>query len=128
MNRAQRRAAKRSAPKKPAYTRLTPEERAAALIKNGITPRDMDREYERGYHEGFETAITPGYKTMFAAVCIVLHEKYGFGPKRCCSALQAVYDYITQTLTSADATQEVFDKMGLALDFDSPGDKITIGG
>lgn len=53
MNREQRRKAKKQAPRKtPAYRRMTIEERKDALVKNGITPKDLEEQYARGRDDG----------------------------------------------------------------------------
>ena len=55
MNRAQRRAKAKATP---AYRRnLTKEDTIKALIKNGITTDDLQRNYELGYAEGRNLAI-----------------------------------------------------------------------
>lgn len=45
MNRAQRRAAKKQQPK---WQRMTHDQKLAALVKNGITQKDLDSAYEDG--------------------------------------------------------------------------------
>lgn len=115
MNRQQRRAQKKE--KVPAYHRLTIEERKEKLMRNGITPEDLTRAYENGYNHGFSDACPSTFKSIYAAVCLVLNEKHGFGRKRCRDVLNAVDTCVIDQLTSTEAIDAVYEKIGLELDF-----------
>lgn len=119
-NRASRRASRKSSRGVPGYHRLTVDDRINAMCKNGITPQDLEKEFERGRLDGFKTAAEPMLKTCYAAICLALNDVHGFGAKRCFDVLVAVDDYVANSLTSAEAIEEVFDRMGLELDFGSP--------
>lgn len=54
MNRAQRRAAKKQQPK---WQRMTHDQKLAALVKNGITQKDLDSAYEAGAPPGSTAPI-----------------------------------------------------------------------
>ena len=126
-NRQKRRAANKATP---AYRRgETQESFLARLAKNGITAEDYDRarqeEYDRGLREGHAQAAPSTFKTIYAAICLALNDMHGFGRKRCCEVLLKVDNYVMQTLTSAESIQEVYDRMGLHIDFDEPFDRIV---
>lgn len=121
MNREQRRAqkkAQKSQPKRPQYVKLTKQERVDALIKNGITVKDLEENYNRGYDAGFHAAAGPMVKTCYAAVCLALNELHGFGRKRCKDVLNLIDSKILYSLTSGEIIDEVWEKIGLHLDFD----------
>lgn len=120
MNRSQRRALKK--PKIPAYRKLTIEERKEKLMKNGITPEDLKRSYENGYRHGFSEASPSTFKIIYAAVCLVLNAMHGFGMKRCRDVLNAVDACVVDQLTSEEAIEAVYDKIGLEIDFGEPLD------
>ena len=121
MNREQRRKAKKQAPRKtPAYRRMTIEERKDALVKNGITPKDLEEQYARGRDDGIETT----FKTVYAAACLVLHELEGYGAKRCKRFLQRLDDTVINAFTSAETIDEVWQKIGLELEFHESFDRI----
>lgn len=120
MNRSQRRAQKK--PKIPAYRKLTIEERKEKLIKNGITPEDLKRSYENGYRQGFAEASPSTFKIIYAAVCLVLNAMHGFGMKRCRDVLNAVDACVVDQLTSEEAIEAVYEKIGLEIDFGEPLD------
>lgn len=121
MNRAQKRAKRKETPR---HLRTTKEQRIKALIQNGITPEDLEREFKDGYNAGFKDAAPGVIKTAYAAICLVLHDLHGFGQKRCADVLQRVDDYILHSLTSAEAIEEVWDKIGLQINFEEPFERI----
>lgn len=122
MNRADRRARKNS---KPRYMRnLSPEEIQKRFVQNGITPKDLEEEYRRGWNAGFKSAGVEVVKGCYAAVCLVLKEKHGFGCKRCRDVLVGIDDKLLYTLTSQETIDEVWTQIGLKLDFGEAFDRI----
>ena len=121
MNRQQRRAQKKE--KKPSYHNLTIEERKEKLMRNGITPEDLKRAYDNGYKHGFADASPSTFKIIYAAVCLVLNEKHGFGMKRCRDVLNAVDACVIDQMTSTEAIEAVYEKIGLEIDFDETLDE-----
>lgn len=103
---------------------LTKEQRIEALVKNGITPRDLEKEYERGFKAGFREAAPATFKAVYAAVCVALHDLHGFGHDRCAKVLMAVDDIVVNALTSEEIIEEVWQKIGLRLNFGEPFDRI----
>lgn len=128
MNREQRRAQKRKERQQrnpaPAYRPLTKQEKIDALIKNGITVKDLEKNYNDGYKAGFADAAPSTFKTIYAAICLVLNEKYGFGRKRCHDVLNAVDKCVTESLTSMELIEEVWERIGLYIDFNDGIERI----
>lgn len=131
MNREQRRAQKKAQrgqpkPKQPQYLRTTKQQRMDALVKNGITIKDLEENYNKGYEAGFAVASGPVIKTCYAAVCLALNELHGFGMKRCKDVLNLVDEKILFSLTSMETIEEVWQKIGLQIDFNEVvSDRIT---
>lgn len=131
MNREQRRAQKKAQrgqpkPKQPQYLRTTKQQRMDALVKNGITIKDLEENYNKGYEAGFAVASGPVIKTCYAAVCLALDELHGFGMKRCKDVLNLVDEKILFSLTSMETIEEVWQKIGLQIDFNEVvSDRIT---
>ena len=131
MNREQRRAQKKAQrgqpkPKQPQYLRMTKQQRMDALVKNGITIKDLEDNYNKGYEAGFAVASGPVIKTCYAAVCLALNELHGFGMKRCKDVLNMVDEKILFSLTSMETIEEVWQKIGLQIDFNEVvSDRIT---
>lgn len=121
MNRADRRKAQKG---KPAWQRMTLQERQAALVKNGITPKDLDNEFNRGWTDGYRTGAENAAKTAYAAACMALKEMHGFGRKRCKAFLKVMDERVLYSLTSEDEINAVWDALGLKLKFKEPFDRI----
>lgn len=64
-------------------------------------------------------------KSCYAAICLALHELHGFGKKRCRDVLNCVDAKLLETLTSAEAIDEVWRTIGLEINFSEPFDRIT---
>ena len=131
LNRAQRRqlerVKKREAADLPEYKKREMRARAAVLerlSKNGITPEDLKKEYDKGFDEGFRRAAEPIICSVYAAICLALHELHGFGPKRCKDVLRQLDSKILYTLDGSELVQQVMDDVGLAINFKEPFDRI----
>ena len=61
----------------------------------------------------------------YAAVALVMKEKYGFGAKRVRDVLTALDEKMIYALTSQELIDQVWDEIGLYLDFQEPMDRIT---
>lgn len=131
MNRQQRRAAERTAKRDAsnyaAY--ITKRDRAynaakAKLERNGITIEDLDKAGKDGYMQGYDVAASDTLKACYSAVCLALKEMHGFGKKRCADVLRRIDDTLLYRLTSEDLIQQVWDELGLRLEFNAPLDRI----
>lgn len=112
--------------RQPVYMKLSKDARIDALVKNGITPDDLKKSFDEGYAAGFGDAAPSTFKTIYAAICLALHEMHGFGAKRCLDTLKCVDRIVIEQLTSAEAIQAVYDQIGLELDFNDPIDVVRI--
>lgn len=92
-------------------------EAVSHLQRNGITIEDLQKNYDLGWEKGFNDASQPVIRTCYAAVCTALHDLYGFGSKRCKDVLNAIDQKIMYTLTTKEAIDEVWEKVGLHIDF-----------
>ena len=121
MNRQQKRAAKKA---KPAWARLSVDERKAKLIRNGITPDDLKQEYTKGHSDGVSAGVEATFKTVYAATCLAMHRKYGFGKKRCEDVLTEIDSIVLNELTSEETIEKVWNEIGLRILFKEPFDRI----
>lgn len=129
MNRKQRRAQMRAQKRqqkapKPEYLKLTKEQRMDALVKNGITPKDLEQEYNKGFEVGFKAAGDSVLRSCYAAVCLALNDLHKFGSGRCAAVLRATEKHMLETLHSQDAIDEVYKRMKLRVDFKEAFDRI----
>lgn len=121
-NRATRRAERKA---KPSYMRnLTAAEIQKRFVQQGISPADLEEEYRKGYNAGWREAGNSIVKGCYAAVCLALNQTHGFGRKRCMDVLCAIDQNMLYHLTSEEAIDEVWNKIGLRLVFDEALDRI----
>jgi len=117
-----------------AWWALSPEERAQRIKdnaaferinRNGITLDDVKKAEDESYQRGVNVGIENTMRTCYAAICLALHELHGFGKERCAKVLNNVDERITMALTSEEAIREVYNEIGLTIEFrDMPGERI----
>lgn len=109
-----------------AFWALSPEERAQRIAdqqafqqiqRNGITLEDLKRAEDQGRQDGFMAGKMQTLKLCYAAFCLALHEKHGFGAKRCMDVLNVADEKLTYALTDDELVQQVWDEMELDLVF-----------
>lgn len=118
-NRKDRRKANKA---KPAYLRR--QDNVKSIIQNGITLADLKRNYDEGYHNGFNEASSPVMRTCYAAALLAVIDLYGFGHKRCKDVLSRMDYHVVNTLASQEAIQEVFDRVGVKIVFYDPFERV----
>lgn len=123
MNRQQRRAKQKATP---SYLRGGKQQIVQQLIRNGITPEDLEKEFRAGYEAGFRDATPVTFKTIYAAVILALKELHGFGQARCARVLTAVDDKVAHALGSEELIEKVWESVGLRLNFEEPFDRIEM--
>lgn len=87
-----------------------------------------DVAFDDGYRQGFKEAQRFTIKMTFAAVCLVLNRRYGYGQKRCYDVLTDIDKEMSPNgqLTVRGAIDEVYEKIGLRLTFDDPFDPVEM--
>ena len=116
-NRADRRKNKKQLPK---WKKLTSDQRINGMCKNGITPRDVDDAYNKGFKEGVDHATATCMKDAYAAFLMAAHEVFGFGRERCRRLLYAADERTATSLASDEAVEEVFKTVGVSINFYDP--------
>ena len=114
-------------PKEERIQRLADNEMVQRIQRNGITLEDLKAAEDRAMQDGYLAGKIETLKLCYAGMCLALHEKYGFGLKRCKDALNAVDEKIVYALTSEELVDEVFASVGLEIDFKDafPGERVT---
>lgn len=118
-----------------AFWALSPEERAQRMAdnaafqrinKNGITLEDLKNAEDQGRRDGYMRGKEETLIIAYASFIMALHEECGFDGDRCREILNVADEKITYTLTSAEAIKEVYDTMGITLNFADamPGERI----
>lgn len=95
-------------------------EAANAMMKVHVANDVIQKAYDKGYDAG-ALMITENLGTTFtAAMCIALHELYGFGRKRLCDLMERMNSEMLDTFTTQEAVQNVYKKLGLRFSKDDP--------
>lgn len=107
------------------YVRMVKETEAIAKIQqNGITLAELKQNYQHGYDDGYKAGskrkIEPIMKMAYAAACLALNELHGFGTKRVEAVLQRMDEKIVYALSSEEMIDEVLERFGFRIDFESP--------
>jgi hypothetical protein len=97
------------------------------LERNGITIADLEKAGNDGFAKGYEVASFDTIKACYAALCLALKEIHGFKKKRCARVLRAVDNAVLYRLTGDDLIQQVWDEIGLNINFNDPLDRIEEG-
>lgn len=90
------------------------------LLKNGISPRDLEEEHRRGYEEGFQTAGVEIVKACYAAVCLALREEFGFGKRRLQRTLKRLDEKTMYMIGADELIAQTLDECGIELNFNDP--------
>ncbi len=132
MNRKERRSAERQqrhqAAQTPDWIKAKLAARAAVMERisqQGISPQDLAREYDKGYKDGFMAAGVPITKGCYAAVCLAVHELFGFGKKRCVDVLRNIDERLIYMMDSQEYADKVLDEIGLEIRWADPMDRIA---
>lgn len=77
--------------------------------------------YSEGYSKGWEEGVSHGSEKslyiLYSCICTTLNRMYGFGAKRCFDVLTELHEEILFTLDHMEKAEEVYEKMGLTIDF-----------
>ena len=121
-NRAQRRAAAKATPR---YKRgLTKEDKIKKLYKNGITADDLQKSYTDGYREGQKDGVNYSLKTCYAAFILAMRKELGFGRERCKKLIRCADEIVCNALTSEETIEQVWNEIGLHLEFEEPFERV----
>lgn len=104
---------------------LTKQEKIDALLKNGITPKDLENAWNDGVAAANRAMGDFYIRTCYAAAALAAHREFGFGAARVRKLLAAIDRIVLEEFTSDEAIDRVFAEIGLRLDFDDPFERVT---
>ena len=104
---------------------LTKQEKIDALLKNGITPQDLEKAWNDGVAAANRAMGDFYIRTCYAAAALAAHREFGFGAARVRKLLAAIDRIVLEEFTSDEAIDGVFAEIGLRLDFDDPFERVT---
>ena len=85
------------------------------LSKNGITPDDLRKEYNRGY-DAAQKDLTGFTMRMFYCACgLALHDLHGFGKQRIIRVLDKIQQIMTEEICTADIADRLKRETGIEI-------------
>ena len=99
----------------------TADRATQSMVKNGITPKDLENEAKRGYEKGLEDGKAIALRTAYAAACLTLNKQHRFGQKRLIRFLRELDNAVCFSITSDDEIDRVEQRFKFRIFF--KGDK-----
>jgi hypothetical protein len=135
-NRAQRRAEARQEQREAAEFRMSKyfqfkvredevrKKKQAELERNGITIKELEQNWQKGFDEGFAAASGQIVKGIYAGICLTLKQLHNFDGDMCADVLCELDNRIVTQLSSEEEIQEVWDQLNLEINFAEPFNRI----
>lgn len=95
---------------------LSLDEQKARLIRNGITQKDLDQMYEKGFKDGYKIAGENAIQSIYAGCAKVLSDA-GNPKDDVLDFLKSVDDFVLASLGSEDDLKQLLDEYGIELEF-----------
>lgn len=122
MNRAQRRAQNKQLPR--AARPLTPEQRQNALIRNGITPKDLETEYHDGHRAGFYQGYEAGsgfyMRVCYAAAIRAFSKQPDYTVDKGVAFMRHLDELVLHEFDTEAAANAAFREAGIDISFKDP--------
>lgn len=125
MNRAERRAeSRRLSHEANMYAKYVTQRdavenaRKAKLEQNGITAKDLEREYKRGRTEVLDDASDFAIKMIYCGFALALKREFDFDSDRIIAAINAADWIIAEELTTEDIIDRVSRELGIDIRFE----------
>ena len=93
----------------------------ARLSRNGITPKDLEDEFKRGYDTARKELTGFTMRMFYCAIGLATHELYGHGETRIIRTLDRVQEIMTEEICTADIMQRLKQETGIDI-FDTEYD------
>lgn len=95
----------------------------AEIFRNGITAKDLEDEFKRGYGAGWVDGRERLYKCVLASMCLVMDDD-GKTDDEVIDFLHKVDERVILSIDEKEDIEEVFDRMGIELRFKNVLDRI----
>ena len=90
------------------------------MMKLTVANDVVQKAYKQGHDAGGQL-IADNIGTNFtAAMCLALHDLYGFGKKRICDLMDRMNEIMLETFTTPAAVQRVYKELGLRFSDEDP--------
>ena len=88
----------------------------ANMSRNGITPADLEKAKQDGMKEAYERTAPAVQSVLYCAMCIVLHDSFGFDHDQCCQAVTELDRMIYETIDNDEIKADCERKTGVRID------------
>ena len=112
MNRAMRR--KQVRDQMHEWVRMGSQEQVQRLVRNGITQKDLDEEYDKGHLAGFKSGTDKALRTIYAGVVLCMLEE-GNTKEEAIHFLRELDNRVITSIDAGEDIEEVFEKTGVYL-------------
>lgn len=97
--------------------RMTQAEKLKRMMQNGVTLKDVDEAYKRGYAEGREQSAKPYIRVYCAAMVLAMREKLNLGTEDCGIVIARALEILNGDgwIDPEDLEQRARDEVGVDL-------------
>ena len=96
----------------------------AALYKNGITVKDLQEEYKRGWTDAKKEVEEFCFHVIYAAILIALNDNNLLSPDESADFLRAVDHQVVMCIEDKDLAEEAYEKTGITLQWEDPIERV----
>ena len=88
----------------------------ANMSRNGITPADLERAKQEGIKEAYQRTAPALQSVMYCAMCVVLHDSFGFDHDQCYQAVVELDKMMLDTIDNDEIKRDCEEKTGVRID------------
>ena len=88
----------------------------ANMSRNGITPADLERAKQEGIKEAYQRTAPALQSVMYCAMCVVLHDSFGFDHDQCYRAVVELDRMMLDTIDNDEIRKDCEEKTGVRID------------
>ena len=93
-------------------------ETKARLLQNGITQKDLQDAYDRGWREATKANVVDEHlrymqEFFYSACAVAAHDVYGFGKDRCERLLHRVAEIMNEEISTGDIIERCLRETGV---------------
>lgn len=104
---------------------LSAAESIRGIVQQGITPKQLEEEFDRGWRKGYKDAAMPTSRAAMAAAILALGEVFGFSDEQCVLFLDEMFRHMMTAIGDDDLVEEAFERVGVEIDWGNPVDGVT---
>ena len=99
-------------------------QRRHGMSGTNMTQAMLKEKYMEGVKAGFDEGVRNCIKSCYASMILALIEEFGFDHDQCYKAIVAADSHVLYCIEHQEIAQEIFEKVGLLLNFDDPFERI----